>query len=151
MRRWTLLASIAVMALAASSASAGAATFSPQTADFGSVPAGKTSAPKAFVLTATEPTLPVNPATSDTRFKLVSENCPPVLTMGASCTLNVSFAPTGIGFATGTLLANSLDPGSLRALLSGTGTKSAKKTCKKKGKGKSAAAAKKKGCKKKKK
>jgi hypothetical protein len=148
MRR-ILLASIAVMALAVWSAPASAATFSPQTADFGNVSAGKTSAAKAFVLTATEPTLTVNPATSDPRFKLVSEDCPPALTLGASCTLMVSFAPTSTGFATGTLLANSADPSSLRALLSGTGTKAAKTKCKK-GKGK-AAAAKKKKCGKKKK
>jgi hypothetical protein len=134
-RRAALIVGVSALLLAAPAA-AMAATLTPTTADFGSVPLRTTSATKSFTLTATEPTFTVNPVTRDdaflNQFRLVSEDCPQVLTAGSTCTLTVSFVPVVAGSATGALLANGINPNSERSVLRGWGGGSkGKKKCKK--------------------
>jgi hypothetical protein len=172
-----LAATGAVMGIGAPAA--GAATFLPANHDFGNVAVGATSPQQAFVLTngcaISNPigggcligqftsTVPVN-TTGD--FAVANDDCPDppfglLTTNGATCTANVTIAPTAAGPRNGTVTV-----GGFSAILTGTGVAPAspggtvspgaggtqgvvggKKRCKK---GKSAVAAKKK-CKRKKK
>ncbi len=76
--------------------------------DFGNVPAGKTSAPMDITL-FNDPTDP-NSATVNFAGKpvvsgnyLETDDCPFSLAPGASCTLTVTFIPSGVGFKQGTI------------------------------------------------
>jgi hypothetical protein len=152
--------------LGVTAASAGAASLAPTSHNFGNQPVGTTSAAKAFTITNgcafTEPITgtcvigQVTVVSASTTGEFAQTNsCAPILTVNlATCTINVTFAPTGAG-----LRAGSLSTGGGSATLSGTGTTVApgggvqgtsggKTKCKKKGKKHSAVAAKKK-CKKK--
>jgi hypothetical protein len=139
-------------------------TVAPTSLTFAAQPAGTTSAAKQVVLTkdctGTDDTFcfadpgftTFNTSIGVSGPFTQTNNCPAMLTAtnmatSASCTINVKFAPTGEGAASGTLTTGIGGP---TASLAGTGTSAipAKKKCKKK-KGRSADAAKKKKCKKK--
>lgn len=166
MRRIAITTCLAGLLLGAIAGPAGAATFTPASLSFGNQPTGTTSPPRTVVLNRdSDPAFNVNLAINGD-FKL-THSCPALLAplLADSCTLGVSFSPSGPGPRGGTLIANSLIFGGPVATLSGTGTGAADspagpKACKKgkkkkKGKRKRAAAAKKrkgkkkgKGCKK---
>ena len=100
-------------------------TASPTSESFGSVAVGSTSTAQAVTVS--------NPGTAAASMSSVgvtgpfteANNCGTSLAAGATCTVNVTFAPTAAGSATGTLSVNSSAPGSpLTVALSGTGTSS---------------------------
>ncbi|MGA9530250.1 MAG: choice-of-anchor D domain-containing protein [Terriglobales bacterium] len=79
--------------------------------DFGIHPSGTTSAPLTITL-LNDPTL-ANPQTISFVGKFVvqgnyseTDNCPVTLAPGSSCTLTVTFSPSGVGFTPGTLTIN---------------------------------------------
>ena len=103
-----------------------AASLSPTSYNFGTVTRRTTSAPFAFTLS--------NPGTAVLAINsislgganpgqfLQSNNCGTSLAIGATCTINVTFAPTGRGALTATLRVSDNAPGSPQtATLSGTG------------------------------
>jgi hypothetical protein len=51
----------------------------------------------------------------------LSNNCPPILESGASCTMDFSFMPDDIGTKTGFVIVNSNDPKKPSALVKCTG------------------------------
>jgi hypothetical protein len=177
MRRTTIAVCLAAGVIAVMAGPAGAATLSPNSANFGTEPIGGVSATKSFTVTAGVPddVLPMTIATTGD-FKQTND-CPSSIRflLTRSCTIKVSFAPTSVGTRSGTLSTTTLVVGGPSASLLGTATQAAQTTagkagtaakCKKKGKNhkkgkkgkKRAAAAKKhgkkhkkhKGCKKKK-
>jgi hypothetical protein len=165
MRRIAIISCLAGLLLLGSSGTAGAATFTPTSADFGSQPVGTTSAPKTFTLgLGTEPAFAPGIGISGP-FRQTN-NCPALLVplVAPTCTVTVTFTPTSTGTQTGQLTSAAVLAGAPSASLTGTGKEAVAtpaKKCKKKKKGGkkgkgSAAAAKKKGgkkgkCKKKKK
>lgn len=79
--------------------------------NFGSQKSGTTSAPLSITL-LNDPGLS-NPQTVNIVGKIVAQgnytetdDCPVTLAPGASCTLNVTFSPSGVGFSPGTLTIN---------------------------------------------
>jgi hypothetical protein len=177
-RSWFALVSvIATVALCALPVSAGAATASPSSLNFGNQAAGTTSATKSTTLTTScadltltclsLPTDTVNVSVAVTGNYVATTDCPAslaptLLGAPASCTIAVAFRPSGEGPRTGTLSTGSIGPllstPGPTVALSGNGvastagaSSSAKKCTKKKAKKRSASAAKKhKKCKKKK-
>jgi hypothetical protein len=168
MRRIAIISCVAGLLLLGASGTAGAATFTPTGADFGSQPVGTTSAPKTITLgLGTEPAFAPGIGISG-QFRQTN-TCPALLLplLTPTCTVSVTFTPASAGRQTGQLTSAAVLVGAPSASLTGTGTeavatpakKCKKKKKKKKGgkKGKrSATAAKKKGrkqgkCKKKKK
>jgi hypothetical protein len=134
----------------------------PTSADFGKVTMNTQTAPKVFTL-ANGPTGPLSFTTAPRivspgpQFKIVEETCPSELPRNSSCTISVVFSPnaalpfSGLLYVTPPSAEEDLTSsvrGEGISPSSGKGKKG--KKCKKKGK-KGAAAAKKKGCKKKKK
>ena len=157
MRRIAIVTCLAGTLLVASTGSAGAATLTPTSANFGSLAVGTVSPPKVFTLTPelTDVTLAIT-TTGDYK---QTNNCPGTLgILSGPCTINVTFNPTAGGTRTGVLSTTSLALGGPTAALAGIGDQSGgagagagngNKCSKKKGKGKKgkkrAAAAKKKG------
>jgi hypothetical protein len=151
---------------------AGAATLTPTSHNFGNQNVGTSSAPKTFTVTngcvifvgfciTPEFTTIVAPTVTPASDYSLVNSCPVVLTFdGATCGLGVTFKPSALGVRNGTLNA-----GTFSATLTGTGVnpttpttqtpaaggvagQTAKKKCKKKKRGAAAAAKK---CKKKRK
>lgn len=93
--------------------------------DFGNQASGSTSPPQSVTIT-NEASYPVSVLVVKTGTVFpTSENCvsSSPLAPGASCTVNVSFAPTKTGTVTGALeIVGSADIAPTRILLSGTGT-----------------------------
>lgn len=152
MKRFAITASLCAGLILGIAAPAGAQTLTPASARFPDTPFRVDSAPIPFTLTNTGPTpLLTNVGTSNTytsgTFK-ETNTCPDFLIAGASCAINVVFAPYTLTPAekSGTLFA-----GDKTSALSGKGylKGSGGKTKCKKGK-KGASAAKKKKCGKKK-
>jgi len=105
--------------------SSGSLTVSPSSLSFGDVDAGSTSSAQAVTVT--------NPGTSAQTISSVSvsgqytqtNTCGSSLAAGASCTVNVTFAPTSGGTQSGTLtIDNSSPTPSLTVSLSGVGVTS---------------------------
>ena len=125
MRRAAIAICLSGGLLAATAASAGAATLSPSSANFGTEAVGEVTKPKIFTVTA-EPADAVLPLTITTTgdFKQTN-NCPS--TVGflttTSCEINVIFAPKARGARTGTLSTTSLALGGPSAALAGIGTR----------------------------
>jgi hypothetical protein len=112
-----------------------AKSLAPPSADFGSQQIGTTSAPKAFVLSATcavpNPIIPtlcfapevVSPSPATTGdFAVATNACPPILvgnsvTAPVTCVVTVTFKPAAIGPHVGTFTS-----GGLTSNLTGTGT-----------------------------
>ncbi|HCT77831.1 MAG TPA: hypothetical protein DGT23_14825, partial [Micromonosporaceae bacterium] len=92
-------------------------TVSPTSLNFGSVTVGSTSAVQAVTVSnpGTGP-VPVSSIAVSGQYSQ-SNSCPVQLSAGASCTVNVRFAPTSAGAQSGTLTVNSST-----VSLSGTGT-----------------------------
>lgn len=94
----------------------------PTSLNFGSVLVGQTSPAKPTALTNTgnAPLLLFN--ISPTGDFLQSNNCGKTLTVGKTCTIEVSFKPTAKGLRTGTLsIAGNTASGSQKVALTGTG------------------------------
>jgi hypothetical protein len=93
------------------------------TVNFGSQFVGSTSAPNPITLTNTGgQTLTLSSITASAGFSSTT-NCAGTLAAGATCTVQVSFAPTATGEVTGTLTVVSNSPNSPQVEnLSGTGT-----------------------------
>ena len=124
--------SVAVMAIAASPAAA-SRSLNPDSFSFGDQRVGATSAPTSTVLTVRCNNTTMGncvsvdnfaPSASTTGDFAQTSNCPPLLVgstpPGApvTCTINVTFSPTGTGQRTGVL---STGPGGPTAFLTGTG------------------------------
>jgi hypothetical protein len=99
------------------------ATLSPTTLTFGNQPVGSTSPPQFVTLTNTgAATLTITNITTTLDFTQMN-NCGSSVPPGGSCTLSVSFAPSGTGSRNGTLLVADNAPGSPQSVsLSGVGT-----------------------------
>jgi hypothetical protein len=104
-----------------------AATLTPGSNNFGSIPRGTSTAPVAFTLSSTG-TAPLtinrislggaNPG----QFTITSTSCGASLAVGANCTINVAFTPTGRGAFSATLNVRDNAPTSPQtASLTGTG------------------------------
>lgn len=98
----------------------GAATLTPTTQDFGSVPINFPSLPQTFSITNNS-TFPINsPQINVTGpFSIATNNCTTILA-GGTCTITLIFTPVAVGPATGTLSA-AAGATSLLANLTGTG------------------------------
>ncbi len=152
MRRLSILCAV-VLCLAGTVATASADnTITPPTADFGSVSVRGTSAPQAFTISAVDHQMTTSPeAFGNGQYEVTTNDCPPVLKVGESCSVSVVFKPFEVGLQIGVLASvaaiPSGGPTSPTAALSGTGLapppapapphkKKRKKRCKKKkGKG----------------
>jgi hypothetical protein len=90
---------------------------------FGSHNLGTISSAKTFTLTNTgTATLNINSVVASGDFAQTN-NCPPSLSTGAVCTVNVTFSPSYTGSRTGYVTINDTDPSFLQTVnLSGTGT-----------------------------
>jgi hypothetical protein len=132
MRRPVPVLCLSMALIAVPASTAGAQTISPTSADFGSVEVGKTSAPKAFVITAGLVQLETDPRTNGNDF-FHKSGCGGTLQPGQSCTAYVTFTATAPGRRTGELIAGFGGP---RATLTGTGKAKKKKRCKNKRTGK---------------
>ena len=78
-------------------------TLSPSNLTFTSVLVGQSSAPQRVTLSNTgSATLNISSISSSGPF-VQTNNCPPALALGSSCTLQVTFTPTASGTQTGTL------------------------------------------------
>ncbi|MGI4853362.1 MAG: choice-of-anchor D domain-containing protein [Janthinobacterium lividum] len=101
----------------------GQPTLTPTSADFGTAYVGFASAPQTFtwknnsIFTAV-----VAPPTTTGDFFVQSNTCSNVVS-GASCTIQVSFKPTAVGAATGTLVVTS-NGSKLTSTLTGNGSSS---------------------------
>ena len=100
---------------------------SPSSLTFGTVPVGATGGPRTATLTNKgKMSFSVGSigitGTHPASFAM-TENCPPILAAGASCSINVRFKPTVATSRSATLsIATSARAVPLRVLLSGTGT-----------------------------
>ncbi|GIH07654.1 hypothetical protein Rhe02_57210 [Rhizocola hellebori] len=103
-------------------ADSSALTISPSSAAFGSLLVGQTSSPQAITVSNPNPG-PANISSVTVSGQFTQTNsCPTQLGAGASCTINVRFAPTSAGTQAGTLsVANSTTPQPLTVALTGTG------------------------------
>jgi hypothetical protein len=152
-RRMLLTLIVSAGLLGAFSSTAGAATITPPSHDFGNVTFGSSSPLQVFTLSAGASTFQVSSLTvSPGDFLLVDDGdasvCGGFLLPAQSCTFGIVFRPKKPGPQTATVTVSGGN-GSVTAQLSGNGTgpsNGGKKKCKKKGH-KGAAAAKK--CKKK--
>ena len=119
-------ASLAV-ALSGTGTNPGSATLSasPTSVSFASQAIGSTSAAQTVTISNTGTAAASMSSVGVTGPFTEANNCGTSLAAGATCTVNVTFAPTAAGSATGTLSVNSSAPGSpLTVALSGTGTSS---------------------------
>ena len=113
-----------------SAPSCGAVTVSPTSLSFGTEAVGTTSAPQQVILNNAQSTaLTINnifgAGTDPTDFKQ-SNDCGSSVPAGASCTINISFAPTATGSRTATLNISDSAPNSPQIVtLSGTGSSGA--------------------------
>ena len=99
----------------------GTVSLTPASNNFGTVNQGSTSAPATFTLdNGTSSTLASLTTSVTGEFQKQSTTCSSTLAAGASCTVNVVFAPTSSGAQSGTLTAN-YSGGSQSAQLSGNG------------------------------
>lgn len=115
----TELASVALRAAAAL-----AVTITPGTLSFAGQPVGTASATQTLTIQNTgQGAVTLGSATlSDADFSVSSSSCGATLATGASCSMAVVFAPTGIGVRSGTLtLPNNTQAGALSVALSGVG------------------------------
>jgi len=101
-----------------------AVTLSSSTLSFGTVVVGNTSAAKTVTLTNHENvTLNFSSILTSTGFAVASNTCGTGIAAGASCSVGVTFTPTAIGAATGTLTFTDGAPNSPQAVsLTGTGS-----------------------------
>ncbi len=101
---------------------AGEVTLSPGTLDFGQVPSGTTSAPLPVqAANATTTDIPILSVAVTPPFVLASNSCgTSALTAQASCQIEIAFAPTQTGSASGTLTLTD-EAGIQTVALSGTG------------------------------
>ena len=98
---------------------------SPSSSDYGSIPVGSSSTPRAFIISNNGDTaIPLSGVSVTGPFTLASNNCGTSLGPQSSCTAEVAFAPEQPGLAEGTLTAQVGLSGAPPAtsLLSGTGT-----------------------------
>lgn len=97
-------------------------TLTPPSLSMGSLTVGKSSVTKTSTVAnvgGTPVSLVSIIASGDYR---QTNNCPAVLGVGASCTLNVTFTPSASGNRAGRVTLNDTDPGNLQTLiLTGTG------------------------------
>lgn len=109
----------------AAAASAGVA-FDPSAVDFGNVTVGSTSVARSVTLSNTgSAALSITGLVASNGFKLV-HNCGSSLAANGSCRADISFEPTAMGDATGTLTLSSNAAGSPHTVaLSGAGVTSA--------------------------
>ncbi|MGC8548506.1 MAG: choice-of-anchor D domain-containing protein [Acidobacteriaceae bacterium] len=100
------------------------ATISPALLDFGNQQVQTVSAPQTATVTVTGSLdLNVTSTTVSGDFNLGSNSCTGTVAAGATCTVDVSFAPTATGSRTGTLtIFGNVQGGDLSVPLSGTGT-----------------------------
>jgi hypothetical protein len=91
---------------------------------FGRRVIGNTSPPKVVTLTNTgTATLNINSITISGDYAISAQTCGTTVNAGASCTVSVTFTPTGINTRTGTLTFNDNAPNNPQTVaLTGTGT-----------------------------
>src|SRR5216684_1731944 len=97
-------------------------SFSPATLTFGNLNLGKSSAPKNVTVT-NNGTTPITflSITSDGDYT-VTNTCGTTLNAGATCSMTITFSPTGSGKRTGRVTFNDTDPSNLQTLnISGVG------------------------------
>lgn len=102
-------------------------TFSPGSVNFGSVSVGTTSTSQTIALKNNQATaLKITAITAGGNYSQTN-NCPPSLSAGATCSVNISFHPTVSGAISGALTVTTTDafPGSQPIALSGKGVGSA--------------------------
>ncbi len=98
-----------------------APTLTPASADFGAEPVGSTNASQKFLWTNnTFFPVVVGSVTGSGDFHITGNTCATVA-VGASCAIDVDFAPTALGVRTGTLTATA-NTGTLASSLTGNGT-----------------------------
>jgi sugar lactone lactonase YvrE len=99
-------------------------TLSVTSLSFSTTVAGNTSAVKTVTLTNNQAvTLTINGITASGPFAMASNTCGTSVLAGKSCTVGVTFSPTAVGSATGTLTFNDSAIPSLQTVsLSGTGS-----------------------------
>ncbi len=100
------------------------ASLSPASTNFGTVLLGASSAPTAFTFTNIGTTSLASVAVSLSGGGFTqTNNCTATMAAGASCTINVTYAPTAAGTANGTLTvaSNSTTNPTVTAALTGTG------------------------------
>jgi len=97
---------------------------SPTSLDFGPLAVGTTSGAQSVTLTnQTNAALRVGSITTDSGTFADTHNCPASLGAGASCTISVTFSPTGSGPAVGNVVVNDSSSSSPQlAHLNGVGT-----------------------------
>jgi hypothetical protein len=98
-------------------------TPAPQSAAFGALTVGTTSASKTVTLKNTSTTsVNVNSITASGNFAITSNSCGASMSAGASCTVSVAFTPEVAGALTGSLAISDSAPDSPQTVsLSGTG------------------------------
>ena len=99
-----------------------APTFSPMSLAFGNIYVGKSSGSKAVKVTANGPNaMSISGITMSSGFTQTN-NCPASLSKGASCNINVIFAPAAAGVFSGTLTLSDNGQGNPQTIpLTGTG------------------------------
>jgi len=102
----------------------GSATVSPTTLNFGTVAVGSTSSPQTVTLTnGPGASLTFSNIATSTGFAISSNTCGTGIAAGASCTVGVTFSPTGGGTVNGTLtFSDSASNSPQTVSLSGTGS-----------------------------
>ncbi len=100
-----------------------AATFSPTTLNFGSLPVNTTSAPQNITITNTGDVSFYINTWSNPGIYPTTNNCPMTVNAGASCTFTVTFAPTSPGTFNYSLTIGGSFPNSPQTIaVNGTGT-----------------------------
>jgi hypothetical protein len=117
---------MATASLTGTALTAGALAMAPSTTqDFGQVAVGATSSAIQFTVTNTgqSPTGTLSMPSVGAGFAIGSTDCVQApLAAGASCHVSVSFAPTSVGAATGSVTISASPGGTASTSLSGTGT-----------------------------
>jgi HYDIN/CFA65/VesB family protein/parallel beta helix pectate lyase-like protein len=97
-------------------------TLTPASLSFGGQFIGTTSAAQSVTLTNTGNIALIISGVTATGDFAQSNSCPATLAAGASCVIQVSFTPTGVGGRTGSLVVSDNDPASSQTtVLTGTG------------------------------
>jgi Abnormal spindle-like microcephaly-assoc'd, ASPM-SPD-2-Hydin len=97
----------------------------PSAVDFGETSIGAYEN-KSLTLTAGSKTLTISSISTDAREFMVEHDCEGVLSAGATCTIQVRFAPASVGRSIGALTVGHPDGEALQTTLAGTGSESEK-------------------------
>ncbi|HXJ91874.1 MAG TPA: choice-of-anchor D domain-containing protein [Terriglobia bacterium] len=98
-------------------------SFSPSTLSFGTVVVGNTSASKKVTVTNNGSAVTLSSVSTSAGFAVASNTCGTSLAAGAKCTVGVTFSPTAVGSATGTLTFTDSAPDSPQTVsLTGSGS-----------------------------